>query len=490
MSNFAVNCFDMTAHTAIFYTLVAAYVLLVAWLVVAVLSESRNPLKTIAWVMALILFPVGGIVLYFFFGRSLRGTRMISRRNRKRLMAASWAPGAPAKLPGKMTSETRKLVRLASVVSDTPYSDNNAVTIYQDGKSHFKALFNDLANARHSINLQYYIIANDKLGRRLRDLLIEKAKQGVKVRVIYDYIGSFDARRRNFFMTMKEHGIEVHAFFKINFASKLSRVNWRNHRKVVVIDDEVGYIGGMNIADRYVDGGKQFALWRDTMVRITGPGVAALKYNFAVDWKFMGQSLLSDDPHGPADHAASLTEGVGVQFVTSGPTERWQNMSLLIQKAIGVAKKRIWIQTPYFLPSDSLLSSLQAAALAGVDVRVMMPRRCDSALLTYASRSFVEECLLAGIKVLFFLPGMHHAKVLIVDDEFSTIGSTNFDFRSFEHNFEENILLYSPQTNRQLAKQFLRDASHSQRVTMSEWSRRSRSSRIKESLSRLLSPVL
>ena len=204
----------------------------------------------------------------------------------------------------------------------------------------------------------------------------------------------------------------------------------------------------------------------------------------------MGQSLLSDDPHGPADHAASLTEGVGVQFVTSGPTERWQNMSLLIQKAIGVAKKRIWIQTPYFLPSDSLLSSLQAAALAGVDVRVMMPRRCDSALLTYASRSFVEECLLAGIKVLFFLPGMHHAKVLIVDDEFSTIGSTNFDFRSFEHNFEENILLYSPQTNRQLAKQFLRDASHSQRVTMSEWSRRSRSSRIKESLSRLLSPVL
>lgn len=477
-------------HRAIFYILIVAYLLLVVRLIVAVLSDSRNPLKALAWMMALVLLPGVGALLYFFFGRSLRGTRMISRRNRKRLMAASWAPKKPAKISRVISADSRKVVRLASVVTDVPYSDHNYITIYQNGAEHFDALFADLERARFTINLQYYIIANDHLGRRLRDLLIKKAREGVKVRVIYDYIGSFDARRRHFFMSMKENGVEVHAFFKLNFASKLSRINWRNHRKVVVIDSEVGYIGGMNIADRYVDGGKQFNVWRDTMVRVTGPGVSALQYNFAVDWKFMGQRLLTEEPHAVAGHQASEIPEVGVQFVTSGPTERWQNMSLLFLRVIGFAKKRVWIQTPYFLPSDALLSSLQAAALSGVDVRVMIPAKCDSALLTHASRSFVEECLLAGIKVLFFTPGMLHAKVLIADDDFSTIGSTNFDYRSFEHNFEENILMYSPEANSQLAKQFLADASQSERVTIAQWNTRSRSARILESLSRLLSPVL
>ncbi len=344
-------------------------------------------------------------------------------------------------------------------------------------------------HARSYINLQFYIIANDSLGRRLRDILVERAQAGVKVRVIYDYIGSFDARRLDFFRRMKENGVEVHSFFRLSFPSHVNRVNWRNHRKVVVIDGNVGYIGGMNVADRYVRGigrGK----WRDTAARISGPGVAALQYNFAVDWKFMGQPLLCDPVSGIPDGVKDCIRGVTLQMLASGPNDRWGNMTLLFYKAISTARRRIWLQTPYFLPSDGLLKALESVSLAGVDVRVMMPMSADSKILTYASHSYIEECLLAGVKIYLYEAGMLHSKVMIVDDDFSTLGSTNFDFRSMEHNFEENVLLYSAEANEALTRGFEADASECKRLKLADWNRRSRATRTLESLCRLLSPIL
>ncbi len=483
------------SYTALLWVIGAAYFALIIAMIVSVLSENRNPVRSIAWVTALLLFPVGGAVLYYFFGRSLRNVRMISRRNRRKLLNSD-AQKPMGKLHGGVSADDRRCMRLLYSVADSQVYADNTIRIFSDGQSHFDALFEDLSKARHFINIQFYIIANDDLGRRLRDILIERAAAGVKIRVIYDYIGSFDARRRDFFMRMKGAGIEVHSFFRVRFPEKLNRLNWRNHRKVVVIDGVTGYIGGMNVAERYIDGGRRFKGWRDTAVRITGSAVAGLQYNFAVDWKFMGHELLVDElpvHSAEADDCVKTddsVDGVTVQLVTSGPMDRWGNASMLFMRAISQAEKRIFIQTPYFLPSDGLLTALQCASLSGVDVRIMIPLKSDTSLLTHASFSYVEECLLAGIKILLYDGGMLHAKTLVVDDDFSTIGSVNFDFRSFEHNFEENVVMYSREINQRLAECFINDSAVCRRPKIGEWARRPRSMKIKQALARLLSPIL
>lgn len=473
----------------IWWSLGVVYLVLVLCVIGFVISENRNPLKTLGWVTALLLFPVGGIILYFVFGRSIRNVRMISRRNRRKLLKHEGSQPLP-KLDGSLSPENRQRIRLAYSIGAANLYTGNDIRLFSDGATHFEALFHDLSNAREYINLQFYIIACDPLGRRLRDILIQRARAGVKVRVIYDYIGSFDARRRDFFQRMKENGVEVHSFFRLSFPSHVNRLNWRNHRKVVVIDGCVGYIGGMNVAERYVSGGSS-GKWRDSAARVSGPCVAALQYHFAVDWKFMGHDLLCDPIGGCYGQLLPDTvSDVTLQVLASGPNDRWGNMTLLFYKAISTARRRVWLQTPYFLPSDGLMKALESAALAGVDVRVMMPRRSDSRVLTYASHSYIEECLLAGIKVYLYDAGMLHAKVLIVDDDFSTLGSTNFDFRSLEHNFEENLVMYSREINSRLVASFGEDSRDCSRLKLSEWNRRPRSHRTQESLYRLLSPIL
>ncbi|MCM1076780.1 MAG: cardiolipin synthase [Bacteroides sp.] len=473
----------------LWWSLGVGYAILILCVIAIVISENRNPLKALGWVTALLLFPVGGVILYFVFGRSIRNVRMISRRNRRKLLRHEGTQPLP-KLDRQLSAENRQRIRLAYNIGGANLYTGNEVRIFNDGESHFDELFEDLRRAKEYINLQFYIIACDSLGRRLRDILIERARAGVKVRVIYDYIGSFDARRRDFFQRMKENGVEVHSFFRLSFPRHVNRLNWRNHRKVVIIDGKIGYIGGMNVAERYVTGGK-FSKWRDSVARITGPCVAALQYHFAVDWKFMGQDLLCDSIY--VDEESKSVNGiqdVTLQVLASGPNDRWGNMTLLFYKAISTARRRVWLQTPYFLPSEGLIKALESAALAGVDVRVMMPVSSDSRILTYASHSYVEECLLAGVKVYFYEAGMLHAKVLIIDDDFSTLGSTNFDFRSLEHNFEENLLMYSPLTNAALARSFEEDAAECVKLKLSDWNRRDRKRKMQESIYRLLSPIL
>ncbi len=255
-----------------------------------------------------------------------------------------------------------------------------------------------------------------------------------------------------------------------------------------MIDGNIGYIGGMNIADRYINGGKSFDCWRDTHVRITGPAVSALQFSFAVDWNFMGQPLIEEDGR-TLRHTIS-SDTIGMQVLTSGPTSQWSNIAFVLFKAIANAKKRIYIQTPYFLPTESLLKALQSASLSKVDVRVMIPRRSDSKLLRNASFSYIAECLRSGIKIYLYDAGMLHAKTLVIDDEFSTIGSTNFDFRSFEHNFECNLFMYSRKVNLEMTEIFLNDQQKCTRITASSWRRRPILQKCIESIVRLLSPIL
>lgn len=468
-----------------YWSLMAAYILTILSIVGLILSENRNPVKSLAWVTVLLLLPVGGIILYFFFGRSIKNRRMISRRNKRRLRQSQPAPQLSASSISDLTQESRQQVQLARSLTGSRYFQGNDVEVFTTGSEKFERLFEDLRNARNYINLQYYIIEDDKIGHQLFEILVKKAHEGVKVRVIYDHIGSIHVKN-SFFRAMRREGIEVYPFFRVVFPVFATRINWRNHRKLVIIDGRVGYIGGMNVADRYIDGGK-FKKWRDTHLRVTGPAVAALQSSFAIDWNFMGQPLIEEEIVSDTDDTAKTA---GIQLLTSGPTSQWSNIEYLLVKAIGNARKRVYLQTPYFLPPEGMLRTLQAAALARVDVRVMLPAKSDSTVLTYASYSYIAECLKAGIKIYLYNGGMLHSKTVVVDDEFSSVGSANIDFRSFEHNFEGNLFIYSKDINHHMQELFEKDMHESTRLKLGAWRHRPGSQKILESLFRLLSPIL
>lgn len=466
--------------------LTVVYAVSIIATIVVIISENRNPVKSLAWVTVLILLPVAGLVLYVFFGRSLKGRHLISRKGQRKLRANQ----APLhvdveRLP--LSPESRQLVSLVNNLTGAQFFAGNHIDIFTTGKDKFEALKRDLLAATDHIHLQYYIFVNDTIGREIRNILVAKARQGVKVRVMYDHVGSFTVYAA-FFSRMRQAGVEAHPFLKITLPQLANRLNWRNHRKVVVIDGKIGYIGGMNIADRYVTGDKKQQPWRDTHLRITGEAVAALQYSFAVDWNFMSRTLLTETIPIVGDQDVDRPDGV--QIVPSGPTGQWNNISMVFIKAITLAKHTVLVQTPYFLPSDALLKALQSAALSGVDVRLMMPRNPDNLLLRLASGSYIKECLLAGIKVYYYEPTMMHSKMVLVDDDFVTTGSTNFDFRSFEHNFECNALVYSREFNQRMRAIFAADQRQCTRIILSHWRRRPVVTKALESLARLLSPIL
>ncbi|MGN0214462.1 MAG: cardiolipin synthase [Muribaculaceae bacterium] len=471
----------------VYVIITIAYACTVLSIIWVVISENRNPVRSLAWITVLLMVPVVGIVLYMFFGRSLRSTILVNQRLRRINPQELKAYTVDVERLG-FTQNTQQTIRLAHTMCRAYYFSSNKVDIFTNGHDKFEALRADLKAATQYINMQYYIFENDHIGNEIRNILIDKAREGVKVRLIYDGVGSFNVDKR-FFKAMHDAGIEAYPFMRINFPQFAQRVNWRNHRKILVIDGECAYIGGMNVADRYIDGCKwgTRGVWRDTHLRITGPAVKALQHSFAIDWNFMNKQVLND----PIATDFHQTGNAGIQLVTSGPMSQWNNIALMMLNAISNAKKCVYLQTPYFLPTESLLKALQTSALSGVDVRIMIPQRSDSTMLQLASCSYVSECLKAGIKFYFYNAGMLHAKTLIIDDELSTVGSTNFDFRSFEHNYEGNVFIYDSSTNAQLKQVFNTDMEEcSTCSSYQQWMSRPKARRMLESLIRLLSPVL
>ncbi len=466
--------------------LLALYVVTIASCIIVVLRENRNPIRSLAWVIALIFLPFVGLIFYLFFGRSFRGQRMLTRHSKRKLIMGM-APRHVDLKTQPLDAGERSLVKLARQLSTSLYTVNNSIKIFTVGADKFKSLKEDLANATGSIYLQYYIFNDDHIGHEIAEILKRKAREGLDVRVIYDHIGSFSAKN-SFWRNMQEAGVDTHPFFRVNFPHFANRVNWRNHRKLVIVDNCIGYIGGMNIADRYDSGPEEGAPWRDTHFRLEGDIVESLLFSFIVDWNFLKQ------PH-PIDGIPSLIptklrNSTGMQLVTSGPFGEWDNLALVYLKAISLARKSIYIQTPYFLPTDALMNALEAAALSKIDVRIMIPRHGDSRMLQYASFSYVTQCLRAGIKVYLYNPGMLHAKGMIIDENLVTAGSTNFDFRSFENNFECNVLIYDRDINRQMRDIFFRDMNQCTKLSYTTWHRRPMPQRAWESIVRLVSPIL
>ena len=460
------------------------YTLTIVGTIVIILSENRNPLKSLGWATILVLMPIVGILLYLLFGRRLKHRHMISRKKLRKLRSDNkFTEESPTQ---QFSDGNKQQAHLAEELTDTPIYKGNNVEIFTDGKSKFEALLNDIAQAKHFIHLQYYIIENDATGRRLSELLIAKAKEGVNVRILYDHVGSYTINAA-FFKHLRKNGVEASPFLKITFTSIFTRLNWRNHRKIVVIDGNVGYIGGMNIADRYISGANGQD-WHDTHLRIKGNAVHGLQSAFLADWFFMDRKLITDHKYYPQP-IEEIENNCFVQVVTSSSASKWCNIMQGYVNILNNAKKYVYMETPYFLPTPSVLSAMQSAALSGVDVRIVVPEKSDNWLVDVASRSFYPEVLKAGVKVYKYTKGFNHSKLLVCDDSLSTVGSTNIDARSFETNMEANAFIYDSDTAIRLRRVFENDLAESK--IMAGYPREATFFvRLWESAIRLLAPLL
>lgn len=451
--------------------------------------DNRQPAKTIAWVLVLLFVPVVGIVLYIFFGQNTRKMKLISGRSLDQLSKRSmleFVEQRNLRMPEYFSS----LVRLFTNQSlSLPFKDN-AVEFYTDGYQFFPALLQAIKGATNHIHLDTYIIADDPLGRLVSDALIAKAREGVEVRLIYDDVGCWRVPER-FFDRMRQAGVKVRSFMPVRFPAFTSKVNYRNHRKVCVIDGTQGFIGGMNIALRYVKGLHGGTLpWRDTHMRLRGSVVYALQRAFLVDWYFVDRTLINDHRYYPPMPWHISNDSLA-QVVTSSPIAQWPDIMQGYVRILLEAKRYVYMETPYFLPTEPVMFAMRTAALAGVDVRLLIPRRSDAWLIQLASMSYVTETLEAGVKVRLYEKGFNHSKLLVADDQISTCGSTNIDFRSFENNFEANVFFYDRQTALRIKDIYMRDEDCSINFSEArELHHRPYMHRFVESLLRLLSPLL
>ena len=463
-----------------------AYSIIVIMAMVRVLMDNRQPAKTMAWMLVLMFVPLLGIVLYIFFGQNTRKERKIWQQSLDQLTKRSMLEFVEQK-DFNIPEEYRNISNLFMNQSLALPFKNNEVEIYTSGYDFFPSLLMEIGKAEHHIHLDTFIISDDPLGRIVADALIDKARQGVEVRLIYDDVGSWRTPN-SFFTRMRNEGVEVYAFMPVRFPAFTSRVNYRNHRKICVIDGEVGFIGGMNIARRYVQGTVRQP-WRDTHVKITGAAVYGLQRAFLVDWYFVSKILITERSYYP-EIIIGQNDNL-VQVVTSSPTSLWPEIEQGYVRILTNAKHYVYMQTPYFLPTNPILFAMRVAALSGVDVRLMIPYETDTKIVEWASRSYVMEAAKAGVKILLSRAGFNHSKLLVSDDAMATIGSTNVDFRSFENDFEANAFFYDKEIALRVKEVFLKDQSGSLDLEdVRRLIKRPFLQRLWESVVRLLSPLL
>ena len=470
----------------IHWIVLVAYTVIAILAMITVLMEHRQPAKTIAWVLVLSFLPLVGIILYFFFGRRTRKNRNIWQKSLDQLTKRSMIEFAEQKQL-ELSTDYQRLIQLFMNQNLALPFKNNTAEVYVSGYDFFPALFATISKAKHHIHIVSYIIDDDPLGRLLRDTLIDKARKGVEIRFLFDDVGSWKTKNK-FFEQMREEGIEVHPFMPVRFPAFTGKVNYRIHRKIIVIDGKVGFIGGMNFAQRYIKGNKNVK-WRDTHIKINGPAVYGLQRAFLVDWYFVSKVLITERSYYPEIIIGQNNSLV--QVVTSSPTSLWPEIEQGYVRILTNAKHYVYMETPYFLPTDPILFAMRVAALSGVDVRLMIPYETDTKVVEWASRSYVIEASKAGVKILLYRKGFNHSKLLVSDDAMATIGSTNVDFRSFENDFEANAFFYDKKIALQVKEVFLADQKDSIDLDdVRRFIKKPFLQRLWESFVRLLSPLL
>ncbi len=473
---------------------------------VLVFAEHRNPSSTWAWLLVLYFIPVLGFLLYLFFGQDLRKRHLFKAKQQEDQTAIARYQAENID-EGKTVSDRVKkryydMIRMLLQSASAVVTDRNEVDLFSDGTDKFEALITDLKAADSYIWMQYYIFHNDELGKRIMDVLVEKAKQGVDVRLITDGMGSRREPRR-FFRRLEKAGGHVVVFYKLLLPWISARINFRNHRKNVVIDGKIGYVGGFNVGDEYLGKGK-LGYWRDTHLRVQGDAVAELAMRFVLDWNYASPDKIdsadfyhrdrSKDEMIPCLHQDGKLhdhyQNVIMQIVSSGPDSEYQNIRNGYIKMINEAEHHVFIESPYLVLDEAVMETLKVAALSGIDVRIIIPTKPDHLGIDGANMSFVGELLPAGVRIFRYKDGFVHSKTILADDQLCAVGTANMDVRSFKLDFEVSAFIYDNGINAELTREFIKDQAASEEITWEIYQNRSLWMRFKQSLMRLISPLL
>ena len=453
-------------------------------LIILIISQNRHPVRTLAWILILCLLPGLGLVLYLLFGTDKRKDRLISDKRLDQLKSEVAASNS-LMLRKQVPNGHEDLATLLWMTNKAIPLAGNDVKVYTSFDPMLEDLLTDMDKATDHVHFEFFKFEDDKVGRKVGEKLRELAARGLEVRVTYD--SAANLTRYKFYRWLRKGGVQVHSFLPVILPFLTSTTNYRNHRKIVVIDGKVGYLGGMNIADRYSKGIRG-GVWRDTHARIQGPAAAELQTAFLVDWQYCSRRFVSGDRYFPCVEPCGDSI---VQIATSGPMDEWKVTMQGMIRLITQAQRYVYIESPYFIPTEPVMLALKNAALSGVDVRIIIPYYGDKGVLVpLASRSYVEEALIAGVKIYFYGGGYLHSKSLVSDGTVCTVGSTNLDVRSFEQDFEINAFIYDAAVSRKLRDAFLSDMENSTRVTLEQWRKRSTWEKFKESFARLFSPIL
>lgn len=469
------------------------YLVTIVFVCLVIIFENRAPVKTLSWVLVIALIPVIGIILYFFFGQNYRKKKIFSRKgiidSEQLLNTAIQQIESLDSLLERKSDKIKSKQHLMTLMLNNEKSvltDNNKITLLNNAEETYSSMLKEIEKAKHHIHLEIYRLNIDKTGNRFRDLMIRKAEEGVEVRIIIDDVGSWSYKKRYIDET-RSAGVQIFPFFPVRIPWLASKINYRNHRKILVIDGHTGFIGGMNIADKYLYGLPKLGQWRDTHLRIEGDAVAAMNRLFLIDWYFLsGEILIRNQEYFPESDVKGHS---WIQMASSGPDSDWANIMQAYLSAIATASDRVYLCTPYFSPNESILNALKTAALSGNDVRLIMPEKPDSTIANWISRSYISELLYAGVRVYLYDSGFNHSKYIVVDGVFSSVGSVNVDMRSFDLNFEVTALIYDEDFAADLEKMFIDDLKNSKELLFDLWEGRSKRGKYKESLARIFGPL-
>jgi cardiolipin synthase len=461
--------------------------------ILTILLDNKNPAKSIAYIMLLALVPVLGLIVYYFFGRDYRKQRLFNLKGAVDLpVIESFWKDNQLEFERRFERTEKKFgdliapARLIFNQHQGVISEGNDIKLLLNGEAKFPELLRSLKQAQHHIHMEYYIFSYDDVGKKVIDILIDKAKQGVEVRIIIDDFGS--AHNKKMVRRLKKAKIEIYRFMPVTFPF-LAQANFRNHRKIVVIDGRVGFEGGINLDERYLNSGKHKLYWRDTHIKIEGPLVNQLQLQFLLSWHFTAKMKFPiERPY--FGNEFDIKGNAAATLVASGPDSPRPYCMEAILAAINQAEKNIWIVTPYFIPTDQIITALQIAATNGIDVRMILPGKSDSHVVKHASLSYIRPLLHSGIRIFFYEKGFAHAKTMTFDGQVAIIGTANMDTRSFYINFEIAAVVYDEKLCKEVDASFIRDLEVSREVTFKEWSKRSIYNRLMDSVCRLLTPLL
>jgi cardiolipin synthase len=470
------------------WVLTNLHVVFSAVLVVLVLLRKKEPVSTVAWVLGVVFIPYVGGLAFLIFGNN----RVERKVHRKRLSNAEISPLLPTLAryhglsPDGDGAINQQLMGLANRIAGTRPTARNHVDVLLDTNRTYGLQEQAIREAKHHVHLEYYIFQPDETGRRFRDLLIDKAGEGVRVRLLYDAVGSSRLRKR-FLAPLEEAGAEVACFLSVNPLRRRLIINLRNHRKILIVDGRTAFTGGVNIGNEYVGRSESLGYWRDTHLRLQGPSVLQLQQIFAEDWYFAtDRELVATELYPPPEEPGREL----VHVVAGGPDRGVEVFHELFFTAITTARQRIRLETSYFVPTSALQIALETAAHRGVDVGLLLPGRSAHRTVLLAAQSYYESLLSAGVKVYEYQRGLLHSKMLTVDGAWSFVGSANFDNRSLRLNFEAGALFYGHRIARQLEQVFDADVKDARELTLDEWHRRGLARQVAESTCRLLSPIL